>query len=901
MLMFLNKKSITKLSCFLFSVFCFLFFTFDFTNFQFSTAFALEQGDLWGNQTIEQNVQVELGLNKEDPRVIIAGVIRIFLGFLGVIALLLIMYGGFLIMMSDGDEEKVRKGRDTLTRAVIGLIIILMSFAIATFVLNSLADVVSGPGGSEGPGGGPGFGGIGSIGGGMIVFHYPERDQKDVPRNTSIIVTFREEIDAGTICDKITSDKNCEVGAKIVKENIRIFKNDDKDSCVEGSPITNCEASNVIDVNVYSRDNKTFVFAPISYLGVETGNTLYSVILSGNISKKDGANVFAFNSSYEWSFEVSDKIDLTPPQVLEVSKSGIFPLPDNEQDQVNKVKDNALQAQGSIQVNGQPSAYIAPSQNPVAEKNPKSATWDKAFVQGTYVCSDNGEIIVSINSNSTVNVSGVSGLISGDDISDGQASLGCGLSVTPENSFQAGNSWKINVVARKVADTLKVDQTIYSFGDDINLGGNLAESANNIAQILNNRSDVDAQANGSTINITAKIAGKQGNNIELSTSNNTALVISPMSGGADEVDEYIQNGRKDNPRNSIIQINFNEEINPVFISGAATEVKDYIRVVNANINAKSQGESCMFNKDCLSFICKNSVCIGNEFLEGDFMVSNQYRSVEFISNDECGLNSCDEKIYCLPKNSNLKVEIVASKLQTCAQAICSSRAPYSSCVNNRCFNESESKNYPQSEFPLSGIVDVAMNSLDGNRNNNAQGPISFYDENTKSPTHGDNYSWSFFISDEINVSSPIILETDAKNNEINVKFTDPVVINFNKLMMSSSLITGDIIIDNGRETIKHKLINLWSLANLPIGYWATNENIDTSDPLDGNADITRVFINHTKFNSAIQYRAQAGSGIKDIYQNCFKPSSGPACSGAEAVNILKPSCCSGVRSEKECK
>ena len=106
-------------------------------------------------------------------------------------------------------------------------------------------------------------------------------------------------------------------------------------------------------------------------------------------------------------------------------------------------------------------------------------------------------------------------------------------------------------------------------------------------------------------------------------------------------------------------------------------------------------------------------------------------------------------------------------------------------------------------------------------------------------------------------------------------------------MLSSSLSSGSINVNNGIETINHHLINLWSMANDPIGYWIQTTNRDISSPLDGIPDQTEAILNHGTFNDATAYRAQVGSGVKDIYQNCYKPSAGPTCS----PDSSNPSCC----------
>ncbi len=103
-------------------------------------------------------------LSNTDPRTVVANVIRIILGFLGVIAIGLIIYAGAIWMLSGGNEKNIDKAKKILVSSVIGLIIILASFGITTFLLNSILNATgtgsgtgSGPGGViVPPGGGPG-------------------------------------------------------------------------------------------------------------------------------------------------------------------------------------------------------------------------------------------------------------------------------------------------------------------------------------------------------------------------------------------------------------------------------------------------------------------------------------------------------------------------------------------------------------------------------------------------------------------------------------------------------------------------------------------------------------------------------------------------------------------------
>jgi uncharacterized membrane protein len=66
--------------------------------------------------------------------IVFSNVIRAALVFVGVIALLFIIYAGFSFVTSGGDPKKVQGARQTMTFAIIGLIVVLLSFAILFFI-----------------------------------------------------------------------------------------------------------------------------------------------------------------------------------------------------------------------------------------------------------------------------------------------------------------------------------------------------------------------------------------------------------------------------------------------------------------------------------------------------------------------------------------------------------------------------------------------------------------------------------------------------------------------------------------------------------------------------------------------------------------------------------------------
>ncbi|MFH0956065.1 MAG: hypothetical protein V1801_02535 [Candidatus Falkowbacteria bacterium] len=79
-----------------------------------------------------------------DIRIMVARLIRIILELLGIIAVVIIIVAGFRWMMAGGDEEKVTASKKQLINGLMGLIIILAAFSIATFVLNRLIYMTTG-------------------------------------------------------------------------------------------------------------------------------------------------------------------------------------------------------------------------------------------------------------------------------------------------------------------------------------------------------------------------------------------------------------------------------------------------------------------------------------------------------------------------------------------------------------------------------------------------------------------------------------------------------------------------------------------------------------------------------------------------------------------------------------
>lgn len=81
--------------------------------------------------------------NTSDPRVIAAKIIRAAMGLLGIIAVGIVLVGGFTWMTAGGNDEKVAEAKKWLYSGVIGLIIILGAFSITNYVVNGLLSATS--------------------------------------------------------------------------------------------------------------------------------------------------------------------------------------------------------------------------------------------------------------------------------------------------------------------------------------------------------------------------------------------------------------------------------------------------------------------------------------------------------------------------------------------------------------------------------------------------------------------------------------------------------------------------------------------------------------------------------------------------------------------------------------
>lgn len=86
-------------------------------------------------------LQDPLNLSGGIPQ-LIANIIKAAVGVMGALALLIFVYGGFLWLTSGGESAKIQEGKEAMKWTAIGLIVVFSSYALVSFVLDSLTNSV---------------------------------------------------------------------------------------------------------------------------------------------------------------------------------------------------------------------------------------------------------------------------------------------------------------------------------------------------------------------------------------------------------------------------------------------------------------------------------------------------------------------------------------------------------------------------------------------------------------------------------------------------------------------------------------------------------------------------------------------------------------------------------------
>ncbi|MBI4407321.1 MAG: hypothetical protein HY565_02360 [Candidatus Kerfeldbacteria bacterium] len=77
-------------------------------------------------------------LGTSDPATIVFTLVNTALIFLGMITLVLIIVAGFIWLTAAGEEEKLKKAKDIMKGATMGLLIVLGSYGLAQYLFTAI-------------------------------------------------------------------------------------------------------------------------------------------------------------------------------------------------------------------------------------------------------------------------------------------------------------------------------------------------------------------------------------------------------------------------------------------------------------------------------------------------------------------------------------------------------------------------------------------------------------------------------------------------------------------------------------------------------------------------------------------------------------------------------------------
>lgn len=261
-------------------------------------------------QSMLQQMATTAGFGGASLPVIVARLIRTFISVLGIIAVVIVIYAGWLYMTAGGDSEQVGRAKRMLTQGAIGLFLVLASFSITQFILGQLLDATQQQATvtSQAPTDLYSEPLSGSLGAGVINDHYPPRNALDIPRNVNIFVTFKQPINPDTIITDYSQDP--QNTTTLNSGNVLIYPTDQGEAAALGPDDAVVTAND---------DNTIFTFNPVDLLGSANEDTNYTVALRSGIQLENGDSAFQdTGGGYEWTFEVSTEVDWTPPVVESV-------------------------------------------------------------------------------------------------------------------------------------------------------------------------------------------------------------------------------------------------------------------------------------------------------------------------------------------------------------------------------------------------------------------------------------------------------------------------------------------------------------------------------------------------------------------------------------------------------
>ncbi|MBI4598832.1 Ig-like domain-containing protein [Candidatus Uhrbacteria bacterium] len=229
------------------------------------------------------------GFGQEDITLVIAKLIRAFLGFLGIVAVCFVLYGGYLWMMSRGDETKIRKAKMFVANAMIGTAIMFSSFAVAQYLITRMTEAVGGSVSSEEDGEGE-YEDVSDVSS-TFVLRSLNTACASVLRNLELQFVFSQNVSAATVQEQpgivvSLADGDAVPGTFAVSTNRVTF-----------TPTATCTASDGSTVACFEAD------------------TAYEVRLDSSLLKSTSGRSLACTTTYPCSFDFTtgSGIDVSAP------------------------------------------------------------------------------------------------------------------------------------------------------------------------------------------------------------------------------------------------------------------------------------------------------------------------------------------------------------------------------------------------------------------------------------------------------------------------------------------------------------------------------------------------------------------------------------------------------------
>lgn len=289
------------------------------------------------------------GLGTRTPIEIALSLINWMLGILALIAVIFILYAGFLWLTSAGNEDRIEKAKEILISTLIGLLIILAAWGIVLYVLGILLDVTNGGTGGEGcTGSDCDSGNFPSSGSTFYVRSTdPYNEEQDVTLCTDVYVLFSKDIDTDSPTTSISGSPT--VFLRLIDPSSFVDKAGAGQACAQHTDCSSascdaasltCNGDNVagtieIDdldtVDGVTETTDHFSFLPSTDF---QSNSVYEMtVLGGSSGVISEASIgsLTMDQDYTFTFTTGITTDVIPPVVEEVAGNSPFPT-DNEVD-----------------------------------------------------------------------------------------------------------------------------------------------------------------------------------------------------------------------------------------------------------------------------------------------------------------------------------------------------------------------------------------------------------------------------------------------------------------------------------------------------------------------------------------------------------------------------------------